>query len=43
MVTFTRIPYATAARRAQVQDFTVYLTIVVLVAVLAVAAFMLLH
>jgi len=43
MVTFTRVPYAQAARRAQVQDFTVYVTIVVLVVVLAVAAFALLH
>jgi kynurenine 3-monooxygenase len=34
MVTFTRIPYATAARRARVQDWLVYSGIAVLAAIL---------
>src|SRR5213595_1326176 len=34
MVTFTRIPYAVAARRARVQDLLVYVSLIVIVAVL---------
>jgi kynurenine 3-monooxygenase len=42
MVTFTRLPYATAARRARTQDRIVYATIIVLgiVAIVAAAAFL---
>ena len=35
MVTFTRLPYAVAARRARVQDLLVYVSLIVIVAVLA--------
>ena len=34
MVTFTRLPYAVAARRARVQDLLVYVSLIVIVAVL---------
>jgi hypothetical protein len=34
MVTFTRLPYATAARRARVQDLLVYVSLIVIIAVL---------
>jgi kynurenine 3-monooxygenase len=34
MVTFTRIPYAEAARRAQLQDLLVYVSLIVIVAIL---------
>src|SRR5439155_19748534 len=34
MVTFTRLPYAEAARRARVQDLLVYVSLIVIVAVL---------
>jgi kynurenine 3-monooxygenase len=37
MVTFTRMPYAEAARRAQLQDLSVYSTVIVLFAVLVAA------
>ena len=42
MVTFTRMPYAVAARRARVQDRIVYATVIsfVVIAIVALAAFL---
>jgi kynurenine 3-monooxygenase len=42
MVTFTRMPYATAAKRARVQDRIVYATVItfVVIAIIALAAFL---
>jgi kynurenine 3-monooxygenase len=42
MVTFTRIPYRTAAKRARVQDLLVYGTLIVLAAISVVVTFWLL-
>jgi hypothetical protein len=39
MVTFTRIPYAVAAKRARVQDFLVYTSSTLMVAILIGATF----
>jgi len=39
MVTFTRIPYARAAKRARVQDFLVYTSSTLMVAILIGATF----
>jgi hypothetical protein len=38
MVTFTRIPYATAARRAHIQDAIVYAGLFLLALIIAVLA-----
>jgi len=39
MITFTRIPYARAAKRARVQDFLVYTSSTLMVAILIGATF----
>ncbi len=39
MVTFTRIPYAEAARRARMQDATVYTALIAILSIVALLIF----